>query len=109
MEQRLTDTLELVELGDDALAEELAAEAAGLERDLERMEFRLLLSGPHDRGSAFLALHAGAGGTDAQDFAEMLLRMYLRWAETREYHAEVVDRLSGEEAGVKRALSLIHI
>ncbi len=103
LEQRVADALELAELGDEELVEELAAEAEELEKRLEKMEFHLLLSGPYDRGDAFLALHAGAGGTDAQDFAEMLLRMYLRWAESRGYQAEVVDRLVGEEAGIKRA------
>ncbi len=103
MEQQVSDALELAELEDESLADELTAEAEQLEEELRRLEFRLLLSGPHDRGDAILALHAGAGGTDAQDFAEMLLRMYLRWAESRGYEAEVVDRLVGEEAGIKRA------
>lgn len=103
LEQRGADALELAQLDDPSLAEELATEVEALEERLERMEFRLLLSGTHDRGDAFLALHAGAGGTDAQDFAEMLLRMYLRWAESRGFRAEVVDRLPGEEAGIKRA------
>jgi peptide chain release factor 2 len=102
MERRAADALELAELADESLAQELEDEADALERQLRQMEFRLLLSGPYDRGDAFLALHAGAGGTDAQDFAEMLLRMYLRWAESRGYRAEVVDRLTGEEAGIKR-------
>ena len=101
--QRVQDALELAALGDESLADELAAETKALEREIERLEFRLLLSGPHDRGDAILAIHAGAGGTDAQDFSEMLLRMYLRWAEARGHTAEVVDRLPGEEAGIKRA------
>ena len=105
--QRVRDALELAALEDESLAEELAAETDRLEREIERLEFHLLLSGPHDRGDAILAIHAGAGGTDAQDWAEMLLRMYLRWAESRGYAAEVVDRLPGEEAGIKRAMVTI--
>jgi peptide chain release factor 2 len=101
--QPVRDALELSTLDDESLIDELAAETATLEREVGRLEFRLLLSGPHDRGDAILAIHAGAGGTDAQDWAEMLLRMYLRWAEGRGYAADVVDRLPGEEAGTKRA------
>ena len=103
LQQRVADALELAELGDEGLAEELIAEADELEKGLGHLEFQLLFSRPYDRGDAILALHAGAGGTDAQDFAEMLLRMYLRWAESRGYKAEVVDQLPGEEAGIKRA------
>jgi peptide chain release factor 2 len=102
-EQRVHDALELSALDDESLDDELGAETAALEQEVGRLEFRLLLSGPHDRGDAILAIHAGAGGTDAQDWAEMLLRMYLRWAETGGYEADVVDRLPGDEAGVKRA------
>jgi peptide chain release factor 2 len=101
--QPVRDALELSTLDDESLVDELGAETAALEREVGRLEFRLLLSGPHDRGDAILAIHAGAGGTDAQDWAEMLLRMYLRWAEARGYAADVVDRLPGEEAGTKRA------
>ena len=102
--QRVQDTLELSELGDESLEAELTTETAALEREIGQLEFRLLLSGPHDRSDAILAIHAGAGGTDAQDWAEMLLRMYLRWAEAGGYEADVVDRLHGEEAGVKRVM-----
>jgi peptide chain release factor 2 len=105
--QRVHDALELAALGDKSLAEELTSEAEALKAEVDRLEFRLLLSGPHDRGDAILAIHAGAGGTDAQDWAEMLLRMYLRWAEARGYKAELVDRLPGEEAGIKRAMVAI--
>jgi peptide chain release factor 2 len=100
--QPVRDALELSALDDESLAEELAAETAALEQEVGQLEFRLLLSGPYDRGDAILAIHAGAGGTDAQDWTEMLLRMYLRWAEARGYAADVVDRLPGEEAGIKR-------
>ncbi len=103
LKQRGQDALELAALGDESLGGALAAETEALEQEIERLEFHLLLPGPHDRGNAILAIHAGAGGTDAQDWAETLLRMYLRWAETRGYEADVVDRLHGEEAGIKRA------
>ena len=66
-----------------------------------------MFSGPHDRGDAILAIHAGAGGTDSQDWAEMLLRMYLRWAEAHGRKADLVDKLTGDEAGIKRAVVTI--
>jgi peptide chain release factor 2 len=103
LNQRQRDTLELSALGDKSLAHELAAEMTALEQEIGQLEFHLLLSEPYDRGDAILAIHAGAGGTDAQDWAEMLLRMYLRWAEAHGHAAEVVDQLSGDEAGIKRA------
>lgn len=103
LEHQVADALELATLGDESLTEELQREAEEVENRLEKLEFRLLFSGPYDRNNAFLAIHAGAGGTDAQDFAEMLLRMYLRWAESRGYQTDLVDRLYGEEAGIKRA------
>jgi len=102
LSQRVQDTLELVSLGDESLADELAAETEALEKQIERLEFLLLFSGSRDREDAILSLHAGAGGTDAQDWTEMMLRMYLRWAESNGYKTDVVDRLYGDEAGVKR-------
>jgi peptide chain release factor 2 len=103
LKKRAQDALELAALDDESLYDELTAETTALEHDIGRLEFHLIFSDPHDRGDAILAIHAGAGGTDAQDWTEMLLRMYLRWAETNGYTAELVDRLPGEEAGVKRA------
>ena len=104
--QQVRDALELLHLavaeGDEGLLEEMAAEAERLEATLERQEFQLALSGEHERGDAILTIHAGAGGVDAQDWAQMLLRMYLRWAEARGYEAEVIDWADGEEAGIKR-------
>jgi peptide chain release factor 2 len=104
LSQQVQDALELEGLSDENLNDALATETATLEQKVERLEFHLLFSNPYDKGDAILAIHAGAGGTDAQDWAEMLLRMYLRWAEAHGFRAEVVDRLAGEEAGVKRAI-----
>jgi peptide chain release factor 2 len=101
--RRVADALELADLaeGDPAMEAELVAEAAALEAEVAQEEFRLLLSGPYDRRDAILAIHAGAGGIEAQDWVAMLLRMYLRWAESRGYQTEIVDSLPGEEAGLK--------
>ena len=74
-----------------------------LERELDALEFELTFSGPYDDRNAILAIHAGAGGTESQDWAEMLLRMYLRWCERRGFPAEVIDLMPGEEAGIKSA------
>jgi peptide chain release factor 2 len=107
LETRVRDLLELVELaaseGDDATAADVERDAAAIETQLEDLEFELTLSGPYDSRNAILAIHAGAGGTESQDWAEMLLRMFLRWAEQRGFAAEVVDLMPGEEAGIKSA------
>ena len=96
--------LELVAEEDDPdLVTETEARLAEVEKGVRSIEFHKMLSGPLDPGSAILAINAGAGGTEAQDWAEMLLRMYLRWAEKRGYAAEVVDLQPGEEAGLKSA------
>ncbi|MBM3136336.1 MAG: peptide chain release factor 2, partial [Chloroflexi bacterium] len=87
--------------GDESLGADIAQEIAQAEQELERREFQLLLGGPYDRKNALLAIHAGAGGTDSQDWAQMLLRMYLRWAERRDYETEILDTTPGEEAGIK--------
>lgn len=98
---RINDTLELAELDDNDLLDELAEEVEALQPIVERMSFQAMLSGPHDQENAFLAIHAGAGGTDSQDWAEMLERMYLRWAEQNGYKVAVIERSDGEEAGIK--------
>jgi peptide chain release factor 2 len=98
---RIRDALELAELNDDSLLPDLDAEVGALEEEAGHLEFRLLLSGPHDESDAILAIHASEGGTEAQDWAAMLLRMYVRWAEARGYKAEILDSLDGEEAGYK--------
>ena len=86
---------------DQDLLGEIATSLPDLGRQLDKLEFQLFLSGPHDRANAILAIHAGAGGTDAQDWAQILLRMYLRWAERNGLRTETYDLSSGEEAGIK--------
>lgn len=102
---RVADSLELLELvspeDDEAMVADIAQEVDDLEEELDRQESLLLLSGPHDKADAIFAIHAGAGGTDAQDWAEMLLRMYLRWAEAHGYKTTILDSLTGQEAGYK--------
>jgi peptide chain release factor 2 len=100
----LSDLLEMAEAeGDEATAADVSAEAEALAARLDELELSLALSGQYDRRDAILAIHAGAGGTDSQDWAEMLLRMYLRWAEGHGHQARVLDMTVGEEAGIKSA------
>ncbi len=92
-----------VEEGDAGVIAEVAAEAEALARRVGALELRLMLSGPYDDHDAIVNISAGAGGIDAQDWAEMLLRMYLRWAERRGFKTEILDLTEGEEAGIKGA------
>lgn len=98
---QLIEAKELAELDDDSLRQELEAEVANLEAEIKQRELDTLLSGPNDKGNALLAVHSGAGGTDSQDWAAMLERMYLRWCEKKHYQVEILDRMEGEEAGIK--------
>lgn len=105
MADRLSELRALLDLAiadeDQAMAAEIGHEAEAIGAKLDRMEFQLLLSGEHDRDDAILSIHAGAGGTEAQDWAEMLLRMYLRWADDGGYKTRILDSSPGEEAGLK--------
>ena len=98
---RLRDALELAQLEDENLRGELEAETSAIEAELEKRSFTAMLSGKYDHDSAILAIHAGAGGTDSQDWAAMLERMYIRWAEEHGYDTEILDITEGEEAGLK--------
>ncbi len=98
---RIEDILELAALDDQSLRAELEAELEQIQAAVEAKEFRALLSGEYDAEDAILAIHAGAGGTDSQDWAQMLQRMYLRWAERHGYETEILDLSEGEEAGIK--------
>jgi len=105
IERAARDLRELAELAgdDEAMAAEVEAEAHALSDRLDKLEFELSFSGPYDRRSAIVAIHAGAGGTESQDWAEMLLRMYLRWAERHGYKTDLLDVMPGDEAGIKSA------
>jgi peptide chain release factor 2 len=109
--RRVSDGLDLLALAeseeDESITSELLAEVEVIEVALEKLEFQLRLSGKHDRDDALLSIHAGAGGTESQDWAEMLLRMYLRWAEASGYKTEILDSMAGEEAGLKSVTALI--
>lgn len=101
LQNRIRDGLELAGLDDDSLRAELESEVTALESEIEKRAFAAMLSGPYDSGDAILAIHAGAGGTDAQDWAQMLLRMYVRWGEAQGFEVEQLDMTEGEEIGVK--------
>jgi peptide chain release factor 2 len=104
---RIKELLELLDLAraenDQQMGEGIAADTEKIAAELGDLEFRLAFSGPHDAGNAILSIHAGAGGTESQDWAAMLLRMYLRWAEENKYETELLETMPGEEAGIKSA------
>jgi len=101
IKQQAHDLAELAKLDDESLRAELETEINKLETELQKRSFAAMLSGPFDHDDAILAIHAGAGGTDSQDWAEMIERMYLRWCESRGFTAEILDTTPGEEAGIK--------
>jgi peptide chain release factor 2 len=108
LQKKAEDCIVLLELAaevdeDPDLEAEMQTMAEDFERTVQEMEFKKLLSGESDMNNAFVSIHAGAGGTEAQDWASMLLRMYLRWAERRGFKTALIDELEGEEAGIKSA------
>jgi peptide chain release factor 2 len=114
LEKQLEDLQVMVELGEaepeerqGAVLKDLSQEAGAFTREVERFELDILLSGPHDRRNCILSINAGAGGTEACDWAGMLLRMYQRWCEVRGWKSEVTDALAGEGAGIKSATLVI--
>jgi peptide chain release factor 2 len=100
----LLETRELAELGDESLSDDLAKEVDALQKEVDDLEFRTLFSGPYDDEDAIVTIHAGAGGTEAQDWADMLLRMYTRWAESHDYVVDLLDISTGDEAGIKSVM-----
>ena len=106
-QSRVLSTIDLVDMAIDSedfsLESEIAQEAEILFEDFQAREFQLVFSGEYDDHSAILAIHAGAGGTDSQDWTEMLLRMYTRWGDQNGYKTQILDLSEGEEAGIKSA------
>ena len=104
-EQETENLIELTELAnldnDEDVAKDIIKSTAKLENEVEKLELQTLLSGKYDKNNAILTLHPGAGGTESQDWAEMLYRMYTRWAVKNGYEVKELDYLEGEEAGVK--------
>ena len=117
MKQGLEDVSGLLELAveadDEETFNEAVAELDALEEKLAQLEFRRMFSGEYDSADCYLDIQAGSGGTEAQDWASMLERMYLRWAESRGFKTEIIEESEGEVAGIKsvtiKILSLIHI
>jgi peptide chain release factor 2 len=99
--QQIDDALELAEMNDSDLLNDLVQEMNHLKPKTEKMELSAVFSGPYDQDDAIISIHAGAGGTDAQDWAQMMERMYTRWAEANGYTYETLDRSEGDEAGIK--------
>ena len=108
LENRASSAYDLLTLamdeGDTTLEESLRSELEAIAAEIRDREFQLTLSGEYDARNAILAVHAGAGGTESQDWAHMLLRMFLRWSERRRYKSEILDMSPGDEAGVKSAV-----
>lgn len=107
LRNRIHDALELAEVSDDDLLDDLTAEVEAISKEVDKMSLQALFTGPYDNEDAILGIHAGAGGTDSQDWAMMLERMYLRWSEQNGYKVDILERSDGEEAGIKSVLMSI--
>jgi peptide chain release factor 2 len=103
LQARIADSLELASLGDSDLVGDLQPEVETLTAEVDRMSLQAMLSGEYDSADAILSIHAGAGGTDSQDWGAMLERMFVRWADQNGYKLELIERMEGEEAGIKSA------
>ena len=99
----IDDTETALEIADEDLIIEVAEQLNAMEKALEKFEVKQMLSGEYDEADAILTINAGAGGTDAQDWASLMLRMYMRWAESHDWKVELLDKLDGDEAGIKSA------
>lgn len=99
----LEDSVTALEIGDSDLINECFENLNEMEKALDKFEIKQMLSGEYDEADAILTINAGAGGTDAQDWASLLLRMYIRWAESHNWKVELLDKLDGDEAGIKSA------
>ena len=110
LEKKIADTAELIALSEEdaSLQAEIQSELDELASYLDELELQLAFSSEYDARNAILAIHAGAGGTESQDWAEMLMRMYLRWAERRGYKTEILDTSPGDEAGIKRTVIAVN-
>jgi len=111
LDTKLEDTIVLVEMAleenDESMTDEILSEVASIEAEEERQRIEVLLSGEYDKNNAIISFHPGAGGTEAQDWALMLYRMYTRWGEKHGYNVKLIDWLDGEEAGIKSATIMI--
>lgn len=101
--EKINEIRELAKLNDSSLAVEIEGQVKILEDEFEKLEYNLLLGGKYDENDAIISIHAGAGGTDAQDWSQMLERMYIRWAEAQKNEVKIIDESPGEEAGIKSA------
>lgn len=102
--QSVIDDIETAfEIGDEDLINETASQLSEMEREIDKFEVKQMLSGEYDEADAILTINAGAGGTDAQDWASLMLRMYIRWAESHDWKVNLLDKLDGDEAGIKSA------